>query len=206
MGTTSRLDPAALEVVVAAGRCADLAAMAVAAGRCVACPELVRTRSSVVVGDTPPAARVVLIGEAPGAAEDQQGRPFVGRSGQLLDELLAEAGLPRAEVAVLNVIKCRPPANRPPRSAEVARCGGWLDRQLQLLAPELIATLGLSAMHRFLGKGRTLASTRGVLHQVGGRALIATYHPSAALRFGPRGAPLAALREDLGRVAAFVGR
>ena len=81
---------------------------------CRRCPELADTRLTVVVGDTPPDARLLLVGEAPGALEDQTGRPFVGRSGQLLDRLLAEIGLPREQVAVLNTVKCRPPANRRP--------------------------------------------------------------------------------------------
>lgn len=204
VGTTNLVDTAALGVHAAATRCRDWDELAAAAKNCVACPDLVLARQSVVVGDAPAGARVVFIGEAPGAEEDRLGRPFVGRSGRLLDDLLAQAGLPRADMAVLNVIKCRPPANRPPRAAEVARCSGWLNRQLELLAPELICTLGLSAMQRFLGRARSLASARGVVHEVDGRALVATYHPSAALRFGPRGAPLAALREDLAWVTALL--
>jgi uracil-DNA glycosylase family 4 len=170
---------------------------------CVACPDLVATRSRVVVGDQPscgqsgPSVRLAFVGEAPGAQEDATGRPFVGRAGQLLDQLLADAGMARAEVAVLNVAKCRPPRNRAPRSDEVARCRPYLDRQLDLLRPRLVVALGLTATAWFLGRGTSLAAARGVVHRVGGRAVIATYHPSAAIRFGPAGAPMAALREDL---------
>lgn len=193
------------DVVAARARaCGSWSELAAAALACTACPDLACARTTVVVGDAPPGSRLVLVGEAPGAEEDRMGRPFVGRSGRLLDELLAEAGLARDEVAVLNVVKCRPPQNRTPRSAEVANCGGWLDRQLTLLAPELICTLGLSAMQRFLGRRMTLTAARGVVHDHAGTRLVATYHPSAALRFGPRGAPRAALREDLRTVAGLL--
>ena len=164
---------------------------------CVACPELVASRQQVVVGDAPAGARLALVGEAPGASEDAEGRPFVGKAGQLLDELLVEAGIDRGEVAVLNVVKCRPPRNRTPKTVEVARCRGWLERQLALISPELIVALGLSATHWFLGRGATLAAVRGRVHEVAGWSVLPTYHPSAAIRFGPNGAPLAALRADL---------
>jgi DNA polymerase len=146
----------------------------------------------------------VLVGEAPGATEDETGRPFVGRSGALLDLLLAEAGLDRADGAVLNVVKCRPPGNRTPRRAEVARCSGWLRRQLDLLAPPVVVALGLSSAKWFLGPRTVLAEVRGRPHKVDGRAVWATYHPSAAIRFGPNGAPRAALAADLAAVAAFL--
>ena len=94
---------------------------------------------------------VAFVGEAPGATEDETGRPFVGRSGALLDQLLGEAGLDRAECAVLNVVKCRPPGNRTPKAPEVARCSGWLHRQLELLDPPAVVALGLSAAKWFLG-------------------------------------------------------
>jgi len=149
--------------------------------------------------------RVVLVGEAPGAQEDAAGRPFVGRAGQLLDGVLAEAGLDRGAVAVLNVLKCRPPGNRAPRPEEVAHCRPWLQRQLALLAPRVVVPLGLTATVWFLGRGVTLGAVRGRVHEVGGLRVLPTYHPSAALRFGPRGAPLAALRDDLARVAALAG-
>jgi len=189
-----------------AAACPSWQALAAAAHSCTVCPELVASRSTVVVGDAPANSRAVLVGEAPGAEEDRTGRPFVGRSGRLLDDLLAEAGLARPDVAVLNVVKCRPPGNRTPTRAEAAACGGWLDRQLELLAPEVVCTLGLSAMQRFLGRRSTLAAARGRLHSVDGRDVLATYHPSAALRFGPAGVPRAALREDLRTLAALLGR
>jgi DNA polymerase len=133
--------------------------------------------------------------------EDETGRPFVGRSGALLDQLLGEAGLNRAEAAVLNVVKCRPPGNRTPKAAEVARCSGWLNRQLELLGAPVVVALGLSAAKWFLGPRTVLGVARGRAHDVGGRAVWATYHPSAAIRFGPNGAPRAGLLADLTAVA-----
>ena len=199
-----RTDATAEEVARTAPAAPDWAALAAAATPCTACPELAATRQHVVVGD-PPArgpARFALIGEAPGATEDGTGRPFVGKSGQLLDLLLGEAGLDRAEAAVLNVVKCRPPGNRTPRTPEVARCSGWLRRQLELLDPPVVVALGLSSAKWFLGPKTVLAEARGRPHDVGGRAVWATYHPSAAIRFGPNGAPRAGLLADLTSVAA----
>ncbi len=199
-----RFDATAEEVARTAAAAPDWAALAAAASPCTACPELAATRQHVVVGD-PPArgrARFALIGEAPGATEDGTGRPFIGKSGQLLDLLLGEAGLDRAEAAVLNVVKCRPPGNRTPRTPEVARCSGWLRRQLELLDPPVVVALGLSSAKWFLGPRTVLAEARGRPHDVGGRAVWATYHPSAAIRFGPNGAPRAGLLADLTSVAA----
>jgi DNA polymerase len=202
-----RLDAPAEDVAAAAAAAADWAELASAAVGCLACPELSAARRHVVVGDVPSTGRplVALVGEAPGATEDETGRPFVGRSGALLDELLADAGLDRGQAAVLNVVKCRPPGNRTPRAAEVARCSGWLRRQLELLDPPAVVALGLSAAKWFLGPRTVLARAREAgPHPWEGRALHVTYHPSAAIRFGPGGAPRAALAADLRLVAELV--
>jgi DNA polymerase len=156
----------------------------------------------VVVGEHPPAARLLLVGEAPGAHEDVAGRPFVGRAGQLLDELLTEVGLARSSLAVLNVLKCRPPGNRAPRRVEAERCTAWLDRQVELLDPAVVVTLGGTALTWALGRGRRLVDVRGQVHDWRARRLVATYHPSAAIRFGPAGWPRQALRDDLRLAAA----
>lgn len=190
-------DEAAETVRRAAAACTGLADIAAAARDCVACPELAASRTHVVIGDFPPHARLMLVGEAPGAQEDMSGRPFVGRGGQLLDSLLAEAGLDRDAVAVANVAKCRPPGNRTPTRLEANRCRGWLDRQLDLVAPALVVTLGGTALAWALGPGRVLRDMRGRVHDWRGTRLLPTYHPSAALRFGPNGEPMAALRADL---------
>jgi uracil-DNA glycosylase family 4 len=202
-----RLDAAADEVARTAAAAPDWPALAAAASACLACPELVAARTSVVVGDVPAGGRprFALIGEAPGATEDETGHPFVGRSGALLDLLLVEAGLDRAQAAVLNVVKCRPPGNRTPKTAEVARCSGWLHRQLELLDPPVVVALGLSSAKWFLGPRTVLGEVRGRPHRVGGRDVWATYHPSAAIRFGPNGAPRAGLAADLAAVAASLG-
>jgi DNA polymerase len=202
-----RLDAAAVEVARTAVAAPDWAALSAAATGCLACPELAAARRSVVVGDVPAGGRprFALVGEAPGASEDETGHPFVGRSGALLDLLLGQAGLDRAEAAVLNVVKCRPPGNRTPKAFEVARCSGWLRRQLELLDPPVVVALGLSAAKWFLGPRTVLAAVRGRPHPFGGRAVWATYHPSAAIRFGPNGAPRAGLLADLTAVAGALG-
>lgn len=202
-----RLDAPADEVAATARAATDWTALAEAARGCRACPELAATRQHVVVGDVPVSGRprLALVGEAPGATEDETGRPFVGRSGRLLDQLLAEAGLERNDVAVLNVVKCRPPANRTPRPAEVARCSGWLRRQIELLEPPVVVALGLSAARWFLGPRTVLSRAREQGPTTWeGRPLLVTYHPSAALRFGPAGAPRAALLADLTAAARSV--
>jgi len=191
--------------------------------RCIGCPQLVAGRTRVVPGVAPAGADVLLVGEAPGVQEDATGTPFVGRAGQLLDSLLTEAMLPRDRVAVTNVVKCRPPGNRKPRRSEMARCTPWLARQVEVLDPVLIVTLGGTAAEWALGPGTKIGAIRGTLQRYrrgegGGPAgagdaigrrewpLLCTYHPSAAIRFGPRGAPMSALREDLARAAALAAQ
>lgn len=174
---------------------------------CTACGELAATRQSVVVGatgrrDSSGRTPLVLVGEAPGAQEDEAGQPFVGRSGQLLDQLLGDAGLARSEVGIVNILKCRPPKNRTPRRAEVVQCRPWLQRQLELLAPRLVVALGGTAVTELLGKGTRIVDVRGqVRRDERGFDVMGTYHPSAALRFGPRGGPAVGLAEDLQRAA-----
>lgn len=175
--------------------------------RCAACPELAASRTQVVPGVRPAPPQptdVLLVGEAPGAQEDALGVPFVGKSGQLLDRLLAEAGLPRERLAVANVLKCRPPANRKPRRAEVARCRPWLLRQIELIDPAVLVALGGTAAEWFFGPGARIAALREEPQTFDDRPLLVTYHPSAAIRFGPAGAPLAALRADLAAAAELV--
>jgi DNA polymerase len=190
---------------------------------CVGCPQLVAGRTRVVPGVAPPGADVLFVGEAPGVQEDATGTPFVGRAGKLLDSLLTEAGLPRDRVAITNVIKCRPPGNRKPRRSEIAQCRPWLARQVEVLDPVLIVTLGGTAAEWALGPGTKIGATRGTIQRyrpgedsaAGGAGeairrrewpVLCTYHPSAAIRFGPQGAPLSALREDLARAAELVAQ
>lgn len=177
--------------------------LAVVALGCVACPELAATRTQVVPGVAPPTGSVdlLLVGEAPGATEDETGVPFVGKSGQLVDGLLRDAGLSRERLAVSNVVKCRPPKNRKPRRREVQRCRPWLARQITLANPRVVMALGGTAAEWFAGPGARITDLRERDLSYDGRPLLVTYHPSAALRFGPNGAPLAALRADLARAA-----
>ncbi len=170
---------------------------------CVACAELAATRTNVVVGTTPAAgAKVLLVGEAPGATEDQTGLPFVGRAGALLDELLAEVGLPRAERRGGERLEV--PAARQPRAVEgrgrQLSTASW-PRRSRIVEPRVICALGGTAAQWFFGTGAKIGQLRGRPHDVEGRQVVSTYHPSAAIRFGPAGMPRAALRDDLALVA-----
>jgi uracil-DNA glycosylase len=198
------IDPAVARIAAVAADAPDLPSLGTVVRTCVACPELAATRAKVVVGDLPPSPRLLVVGEAPGAAEDEIGRPFVGRGGQLLDDLMAAVGIARSDVAVLNVLKCRPPSNRTPSQLEALRCTGWLDRQVELLSPPLVLTLGRTALTWALGAKVTIDSVRGRVHDWRGHRLVVSYHPSAALRFGPRGAPRIALETDLQFVATVL--
>jgi uracil-DNA glycosylase len=191
----------------------DWSSLAERMSTCTACSDLAAGRSHVVVGDYPPGARVLLVGEAPGAQEDASGRPFVGRAGQALDAALDAVGLPRAEVAVLNILKCRPPGNRRPLAFEMANCRGWLDRQLALIDPAVIVGLGLTAVAGLWDGAAAAKKSDFVLRALRERTLtasgyrfLATYHPSGALRHGPNGAPMQALRDDLARARAIAGQ
>jgi DNA polymerase len=195
------VDRSVAEIASMAAETAGVGPLAELIRTCTACPELVAARQNVVVGDVVADSRLLIVGEAPGANEDEVGRPFVGRGGQLLDDLLADVGIARAEVSVLNVLKCRPPSNRTPSRIEAARCTGWLDRQIVLLDPPLVLTLGRTALTWAISPKVTLNSVRGVVHDWRGRKLVASYHPSAAMRFGPNGAPRKALEADLAFVA-----
>jgi uracil-DNA glycosylase family 4 len=136
--------------------------------------------TNMVPGEGSPTAEVMLVGEAPGASEDRQGRPFVGRAGRLLDELLAEAGLERSDVYITNVLKARPPDNRDPRADEVAHSMPWLEQQLALIKPRLIVPLGRHALAHFAPEAK-ISEVHGQLLYAHERALFPMYHPAAAL-------------------------
>lgn len=123
----------------------------------------------------------MFIGEAPGRNEDLKGEPFVGAAGKLLDELLESIGLDRSEVYIANVLKCRPPGNRDPLPAEVEVCTPFLNEQVRLISPAVIATLGNHATHQVLGTERPISALRGRLFQVDGRRVVPIFHPAAAL-------------------------
>ena len=142
--------------------------------------ELAGQRTRVVPGEGAEDAAILFIGEAPGWHEDQQGRPFVGPAGQFLEELLASIGLKRQDVYICNVLKCRPPDNRDPLPIEIKTCQQWLDRQLQLIHPKMIVTLGRYSMARFF-PGETITKVHGKARREGGVIYYAMYHPAAAL-------------------------
>lgn len=198
-----RPDPAAARIAATAAACRELGEIAAAVATCTACSGLVESRTAPVPGDFPQAPRFMVVGEAPGAAEDLAGHPFVGKAGTLLDALLAEAGVARHDIAVANVCNCRPPANRTPLTAEARRCAGWLDRQVELADPPLVVALGRTALNWALGAAVRLVDVRGMPRDWRGRRLLVSYHPSAAIRFGPKGAPRAALAADLRLAAAL---
>jgi uracil-DNA glycosylase family 4 len=139
------------------------------------------TCTQLVPGAGNATAEVVIVGEAPGAAEDASGLPFVGNAGKLLDRLLEEAGLVRADVFVTNVVKARPPGNRDPRPDEVAHHWPWLQAQLDVLRPRLIVPLGRHALGRFAPKGDRISEAHGRVLERDGRRLFPLYHPAAAL-------------------------
>lgn len=164
---------------------------------CTACG-LAAGRTQVVFGTGAPDADLMFVGEAPGAEEDRQGLPFVGRSGQLLDRLLwEEMGLTRDEVMIANVVKCRPPGNRDPEPGELAACTPWLDRQLELVDPRVVVTLGNFATRYLLGTKEGITRLRGRAYPWRGRVLVPTYHPAAVLRGGAT--PMVQMRADLVR-------
>jgi DNA polymerase len=147
---------------------------------CTLC-ELHRSRKEAVPGEGPTHAEIMFIGEGPGAREDQQGRPFVGASGKFLDQLLEQAGLQRAEVWITNVVKCRPPGNRDPLADEIEICTShYLQRQIELVNPSIIVTLGRHSMGLFF-KGAKITQVHGQMRQAGDRFVVAMYHPAAAL-------------------------
>jgi uracil-DNA glycosylase len=147
---------------------------------------LCRTRTHTVFGVGDEQADWLLVGEAPGAEEDARGEPFVGQAGRLLDSMLASIGLQRgSKVFIANVLKCRPPGNRNPDAQEVAQCGPFLHRQIELLQPKLIVAMGRFAAQTLLDTDATIGSLRGRLHRYRGLPLIVTYHPAYLLRSLP---------------------
>jgi uracil-DNA glycosylase len=172
---------------------------------CTRCPELAATRTQVVFGAGNADADLMFIGEAPGANEDRKGLPFVGQAGRLLDQLLVEIGLERSEVFIANVLNCRPPGNRDPFPQEVANCQDYTFRQLELIRPHVVCTLGNFATKLLRGDntGITRVHGRDEVRVVGPRAvrLLPLYHPAAAL-YTPR--MLDVLREDFARIPGLL--
>jgi uracil-DNA glycosylase len=151
---------------------------------CTVCPKL-QGRTQTVFGVGDPHAKICFLGEAPGADEDRQGEPFVGRAGQLLNKMIVACGLTREEVYILNVLKCRPPENRNPLPDEVENCRGYFERQLDIIKPEVICCLGSIAAKSLLQTETTIGRLRGSWHDFAGIPVVCTYHPAYLLRNPP---------------------
>lgn len=149
---------------------------------CVACPHLVRNRSRTVFGDGTVMPRVVFFGEAPGADEDKQGIPFVGRAGQLLTKIIEACTFKREDVYIMNVVKCRPPDNRVPEPDEVSNCRHFFERQFDTLQPEYIVCVGATPAQALLETTLSIGKLRGRFHSYRGSKVVATYHPAYLLR------------------------
>ena len=173
--------PEIAAAVPPAGRAAALQLIREEIGDCTRCP-LHSGRNKLVFGDGDPAARLMFVGEGPGADEDAQGLPFVGKAGQLLNNMIGAMGLRREDVYIANVVKCRPPGNRVPEPEEGATCSPFLFRQIDVIRPEVLVALGATAATWLLGARQPLAGLRGRVHTVRGTKLIVTYHPAYLLR------------------------
>jgi uracil-DNA glycosylase len=182
---------------------ATLAEVAAQAATCTRC-RLSETRTNVVFGTGNSHADLMFVGEGPGAEEDRQGLPFVGRSGQLLDRLVRqEMGLDRGSCYICNVIRCRPPGNRDPLPDEIEACNPFLEAQLELIHPRVVVTLGNFATRQLLGTSEGISRLRGRSYPFRDGHLVPTYHPSAALRGG--GEIVAQMRADLIRAKRLLG-
>jgi len=189
-------DPLA-ELREEAASCTRLAELREEAASCTRC-SLFEGRTQVVFGVGDPGAALMFVGEAPGRDEDLAGEPFVGRSGKLLDRLMREEiGVTRDQVYIANVVKCRPPSNRDPKPEEVASCGGYLMRQIDLVSPAVVVTLGNFATRALLSTTDGIGKLRGRSYPYRASWLVPTYHPAAALRGG--GDVMAQMRADFVR-------
>ena len=168
--------------IAPAARAQVLEALRGEIGSCTRCPLGFAGRHTVVFGDGDPNARLLFVGEGPGAEEDLQGLPFVGRAGQLLNNMITAMGLAREQVYIANIVKCRPPANRVPEPVEAITCSQFLQRQIDIVRPEVIVALGSTAATYLLGGKSPLSALRGRVHAAHGAKLIVTYHPAFLLR------------------------
>jgi DNA polymerase len=159
----------------------SLESLARSADGCQLC-RLSEKRHAVVFGEGDPRARVMFIGEGPGADEDRTGRPFVGQAGKLLDGMIFAMGCDRSDVYIANVVKCRPPGNRDPKEDEVASCAPYLDRQIDLIQPEVLVALGKPASHRLTGTTKPMGAMRGRWSTYRGIPLMPVFHPAYLLR------------------------
>lgn len=194
--------PPPTRAVPAAGRQAALESIRAEIGDCTRCPLAYAGRKTIVFGDGDPNARLMFVGEGPGADEDASGLPFVGKAGQLLNNMIAAMGLKREEVYIANIVKCRPPKNRTPEFIEATTCSQFLVQQIDVVCPEVVVALGATAATYLLGVRQSLGSLRGKWHSVRGAKVAVTYHPAFLLR-DPR--QKAEAWKDLQRVMAEMG-
>ena len=182
--TASLFEEPALDVLIPEGeRASALEELARQVAGCARCPHLAETRTQTVFGEGSATARLMFVGEAPGADEDRSGRPFVGRAGVLLTDMITKGmGLAREDVYIANILKSRPPENRPPEPEEVANCLPYLERQLAIIRPRFLCLLGKTAASALLETALPLGRLRGKWHRYRGIPTIVTYHPSALLR------------------------
>ncbi len=171
-------------------------------GDCHRC-RLAGGRKTIVFGQGDPHAELVFVGEGPGADEDEQGLPFVGRAGQLLNRMIQLAGLKREEVYICNIVKCRPPGNRVPEKDEIDACSPFLLRQIGSIRPRLVCCLGAPAVRTLLGVKEGITKIRGQFYNFAGTKALATVHPAYVLR-NPREEKI--LREDFEKIVEFLGR
>ncbi|HSU19778.1 MAG TPA: uracil-DNA glycosylase family protein [Acidobacteriaceae bacterium] len=177
-----QLAPLPTEVIAPAQRVAALEAIRADIGDCTRCPLAYAGRHTIVFADGDPNARLMFVGEGPGADEDAQGLPFVGKAGQLLNNMIGAMGLKREEVYIANIVKCRPPGNRTPEFVEASTCSQFLVRQIDIVRPQVIVALGSTAATYLLGVRQSLTSLRGRWHSTRGAKLAVTYHPAFLLR------------------------
>lgn len=172
------------------------------ASECAACTKcaLHHSRKKAVPGVGPADAEILFIGEGPGYHENEQGLPFVGQAGKLLDEMLASIGLQRSQVFITNVVKCRPPSNRDPQPQELAACNAYLERQIAAINPKVIVTLGRFSMAKFLPNAK-ISVVHGQARHIGGRLVVPFFHPAAALH-QPANRP--ALEADFAKLPALI--
>ena len=173
--------PEIADAIPVAGRAAALQLIRDEIGDCTRCA-LHTGRNKLVFGDGDAAARLMFVGEGPGADEDAQGLPFVGRAGQLLNNMITAMGLKREQVYIANIVKCRPPSNRTPEPDEANTCSQFLFRQIDVVRPQVLVALGATAATYLLGSRQPLAGLRGRVHAYRGAQLIVTYHPAYLLR------------------------
>ncbi|MEO5359128.1 MAG: uracil-DNA glycosylase [Nitrospirota bacterium] len=150
-------------------------------GNCTRC-KLHTGRKNIVFGEGDPSTRLMFVGEGPGADEDESGRPFVGRAGKVLESLINKMGFQREAVYIANIVKCRPPGNREPEDDEIAACRGFVERQIEVVAPDAIMTLGNVSTKTLLSTDKTIGQMRGEFHDYNGIKVMPTYHPSYFLR------------------------